>query len=47
MGLDEKMDIVAEFGVVVEAESLYHGPVFSEADVEVDSLANLACLGHV
>ena len=39
----EKMDIVAEPGILVVLESLYHWPVDSDADVRADSLPNLAC----
>ena len=45
-GLFEKMDIVAEGGTLVELESLYQRPVFSDADVKADSLVNLACFAR-
>lgn len=41
--MSEKMDIVAEAGILNVLESLYHGAVDSEADVRADSLPNLAC----
>ena len=41
-GLVENTDIVAEGGTLVELESVYHGPVDSEADVRAESLVNLA-----
>jgi hypothetical protein len=40
--LFENTDIVAEGGTLVELESLYHGPVDSDADVRAESLVNLA-----
>lgn len=42
VGLDENMDIV-ERELLVELESLYHGPTDSDADVKPESLVNLAC----
>jgi hypothetical protein len=42
VGLAEKMDIVAEFGIL-EPASVNHAPVDSLVDVRADSLPNLAC----
>jgi len=41
VGLAENMGIVADPGILEETESLNHGPVESEADVNADSLPNV------